>query len=75
MRISRKLYGHAKERLMERFGIRALPQGKREFICSRSNNRKIYRIGEVYFVWRKSDKKVITFLTKAQVEAQIGRTL
>jgi uncharacterized protein YlbG (UPF0298 family) len=69
------MYKHAKTRLLERFGISRIPEGKRVFVASQSNNRKIYRIGDVFFVWRKSDKKVITFLTKEQVKKQAGVTI
>jgi uncharacterized protein YlbG (UPF0298 family) len=68
MRISKKLYHHAKTRLIERYGEHRLPEGKKEFVFSLSNNRKIHKINEVYFIWRKSDKKIITFLTKENVD-------
>lgn len=66
MRIKTKLIPHAKERLLERYGLTELPDGKRELIKIISYNRKIYRIGDVYFVWRKSDKRIVTFLTAEQ---------
>ncbi len=64
MRIQLKLLPHAKQRLLERYGLTKLPEGPRILVRCISNNRRIYRIGEVYFVWRKSDKKIITFLPK-----------
>ncbi len=66
MRLQNKLLPHAKIRLQERYGIDKLPEGPREFIRKISNNRRIYCIKEVYFVVRKSDHKIITFLTKEQ---------
>ena len=66
MRI-KKLLPHAKQRLFDRFGLTQLPEGKREFVKSTSNNRKVYHIGEVYFVLRKSDHKIISVLTKEMV--------
>lgn len=68
MKIKQKLLPHAKLRLLERYGISKLPDGKRELVRIISTNRRIYRIGEVYFVWRKSDKRIVTFLTAEQVE-------
>ena len=67
MRIKR-LVPHAKQRLYERFGITELPKGPREHIATLSNNRRMYRIGEVYFVIRKSDHTVITCLSKEQAK-------
>ncbi|TSA28605.1 hypothetical protein D4R71_00440 [bacterium] len=63
MRI-KKLTWHAKRQLQERFNLRELPKGPRIFVCSESNNRKLYRIDQVYFIWSKATKKVVTFLTK-----------
>ena len=72
MRIKKKLYAHAKQRLFERFGVTSMPNlEKKEFVISQSNNRKIYRCGDIFFVWRKSDKKIITFLKKEYVERML----
>ena len=55
---------HAKQQLWERYKLRQLPAGPRVFICSESTNRKLYRVGEVYFVWARRTSRIVTFLTK-----------
>ena len=59
---------HAKQQIKERFNLSELPKGPRVYICSESNNRKLYRVGEIYFIWAKRTKKVITILTKEIAE-------
>jgi hypothetical protein len=68
MKISKHLIPHAQQRLYERFNMLRLPEGKRELIKSLSNNRKVYRVANVYFIWRKSDHKILTFLTEQQLK-------
>ena len=63
MKIGRMTW-HAKQQLRDRYGLEELPAGPRTFICSESNNRKMYRIGEVYFIWSKRTKHVVTCLTE-----------
>jgi len=73
MRILRvgKLLPHAKARLWERFGLTSLPPGMPAYIRSLSNNRRLYQAGEVYFVIRKSDRKVITVWTREIAEKEM----
>ncbi len=58
---------HAKQRLKERFGMRELPEGKREPVISLSNNRRIWRVGNVYYLWNKSNHKIVTVLEESHV--------
>lgn len=67
MRI-KQLTRHAKQQLWDRFNLSELPNGPRVFVCSESNNRKLYRIGVVYFIWAKKTKRIVTFLTKEIAE-------
>ena len=64
----KRLTQHARIQLRERYAIEALPPGPRIFICSESNTRKLYRVGEIYFIWSKHTKRVVTFLTKEMAD-------
>ena len=59
---------HAKQRLFERFGLKQIPEGKREFVRAISNNRRLWRAGEVFFIWGRETHKVVTALTADMVK-------
>lgn len=68
-----KLSNHAKVRLYQRFGYLGLKKLKRltfEYILSKGNNRRLYKIPEInaYFLWNKNSKNIITFLTEEMVK-------
>lgn len=64
----KRLTQHARIQIRERYSMEALPPGPRIFICSESNTRKLYRVGEVYFIWSKHTKRIVTFLTKEMAD-------
>jgi len=66
----KEIIPHAKKALNDRFGLKELPKKRKIFVKSLSNNRKLYRLKDtpIYFIWRKSDKKIITFLTEDMVK-------
>lgn len=62
---------HCIRRLRERFGredydeiLKAIQQGEAEFIYRQSNTRAIFKIGELYAVYNRLRKTVITVMTE-----------
>lgn len=59
-----RMLPHAKRRLFERFGLRKMPEGKHEALRLISNNRSLRRVGNVYYLWLKDKKKVVSVFTE-----------
>lgn len=55
---------HARQRLFERYGLTSLPKKRPVFVSTINNQRRVYKIDEMYLIIRKRDKKVITVSTK-----------
>lgn len=59
---------HANQRILERFGLTELPNKRFEYICRQSCSRSLCNFidTDIFFILRRQDNKIITFLTKEQ---------
>lgn len=71
---SLKLTPHSIVRLNQRFGINDVPKVKFEFIRKDTLSRTLckYSGTDIYFIIRKRDRTILTFLTKEQAEDSFG---
>lgn len=59
---------HARNRLKDLFGLDSLPDKPYSYIEAQSNSKRVYRIDDIYFVYSKNAKKVITVMTEERYD-------